>query len=105
MTDTADLPERVQASSMDEGELLYAIPCETSGPSSITSIMVDTSPRLPIELLWHIMSWSEAVDLWRYIFINRDFEAYIVAHGDYELRCDVPLTQDLLKELKSDVSI
>ncbi|KAG7530900.1 hypothetical protein FFLO_04723 [Filobasidium floriforme] len=80
MTDTADLPECVHANSMDQ----------------------ETSPRLPTELLWQIMSWSEAKDLWRYLFINRDFEAYIVAHRDYEFRCDFPLTRELLAEWEFD---
>ncbi|KAH8087528.1 hypothetical protein HD553DRAFT_200967 [Filobasidium floriforme] len=80
MTDTADLPKCVHANSMDQ----------------------ETSPRLPTELFWQIMSWSEAKDLWRYLFINRDFEAYIFAHRDYEFRCDVPLTKDLLEEWHVD---
>jgi hypothetical protein len=50
------------------------------------------------------MSWSEAKDLWRYLFINRDFEAYIFAHRDYEFRCDFPLTKDLLDQWDVDVS-
>jgi hypothetical protein len=50
------------------------------------------------------MSWSEAKNLWRYLFINRDFEAYIFAHRDYEFGCDVPLTKDLLEEWHVDVS-